>query len=79
MADAVGRMSFARFAESQFTLNVLHQAYRVVDGGVDVAARDGVADAEEAIAPLMVAHDRLRPVREQRVVVDFAEIASSRL
>src|SRR5271165_6531524 len=56
------------------TLNILHEADRVVDGGVDVAARYGVADAEEAIAPLMVAHDRLRPVRKERLVVDFAEV-----
>src|SRR3546814_1269861 len=60
-------------------LDILAQPEGVVDGGVDVAAGDGVADTVEAEAAVRVAHRLLRPAGGERVVVDGAEVGAERL
>ena len=40
------RLEGTRWSHNANTSNVLHQANRVVDGGVDIAGSDGVADPE---------------------------------
>src|SRR5262249_31728909 len=60
-------------------LQVLRQAQRVVDRGVDVARLDRVADAVEDIAALGVAYETLRLVGDEGVVIDLAAIARGRL
>src|SRR3546814_16097593 len=59
-------------------LDILAQPEGVVDGGVDVAAGDGVADTVEAEAAVRVAHRLLRPAGGERVVVDGAEVGAER-
>src|SRR5215813_814841 len=46
---------------------------------MDVAGRDGVADAEEAEATVGIARDLLRLAGDQRVIVDFTAVARLRL
>ena len=58
----------ARDARSPSRSNRPHKAVRVVDGGVDVAAGDGVADAEE----LEAGSECLRPARDKCGIVEFA-------
>src|SRR3546814_3489468 len=60
-------------------LDILAQAQRVVDGGVDVTAGDHVADAVEAEAAVRVAALILRPAGDHRLVVDGSKILAQRL
>src|SRR3546814_2128030 len=59
-------------------LDILAQPEGVVDGCVDVAAGDGVADTVEAEAAVRVAYRLLRPAGGERVVVDGAEVGAER-
>src|SRR5207248_11388380 len=53
-------------------LEILAQAERVVDGGVDVARGDRIADAIGMELAWRIAARRLRPSGDQRLGVDFA-------
>ncbi len=52
---------------------------RLVNGSVNVARRDRVADAIKQIAALRVADDVLWAILDQGVVVDLAKVARTRL
>src|SRR5262249_859750 len=69
------RRGWARAARSRSERHA--QPERVVDGGVDVARGDGVADAEELVDAVGIACDRLRPSRDERAVVDLALVAGA--
>src|SRR3546814_16717359 len=60
-------------------VDIFAQPEGVVDGGVDVAAGDVVADTVEAEAAVRVEHRLLRPAGGERVVVDGAEVGAERL
>src|SRR5918993_2115100 len=49
-------------------LNILHEPEAVKHGSVNVAARHGVADPEQAIAALGMGAKRLRPSAQKRGV-----------
>src|SRR5579875_3887418 len=55
------------------------EAQRVVNRSVDIARGDRVADAEQPIEALIVANERLRPRREQSLLIDLAEVDRARL
>src|SRR5689334_20305079 len=56
------------------SLKVLHQPQRVVDGGVDVAAGYGVADAEEGVAVAEAGEGWLGAGGGERVLVGEAVV-----
>src|SRR3954454_21860413 len=59
----------ARSSFRPASLKVLHQPQRVVDGGVDVAARYGVADAGEGVGVAEASEGRLGSSGGESVLV----------
>src|SRR5690242_4946585 len=57
------------------SLQILREAQCVEDGGVDVSRGDRVAEPVEGIGARGVAHHLLRPVGDEFVVIDLAEVA----
>ena len=55
------------------------QAQRIINRGMDVARGDRVAYAVELVGAARVRLDRLRTLRDQRGVIDFAEVSRARL
>src|SRR6056297_2460595 len=55
------------------------QSQPIVDRGMGVARRNGIADPEEPKTALGVALDSLRPALDERVVIDCAEVGRERL
>src|SRR5215475_10938287 len=68
-----------RSARAQRSSSILHKPDRVVDRRMNIAARDRVADPEQAIAAEHIVDEGLRPPFEHRGIVDLSKIDRARL
>src|SRR5262245_58346922 len=72
------KSSITRAEQDGGALERHRQAARLVDRGVDVAARDRVADPKQLIGPVGIGDDLLLPTAKVGIEVDLAAIGGSR-